>query len=237
MEPSNYHCQFCNYSTNTKCNYNRHNNSEKHKLKSCHANSSTSSETTKKVNESDNDDIKKLMEMINKQNKIIQNQNDKIEMLENKIETLLNDKIDSQHITADICTIFEQMKYLSDRSKLSISLKDDNVKAKQDNKPHIHKKQTPIFEQEIQTDDVDVNSEEEMIEMISVDEHTLEQRRKERKRRENEIIAYETEKEQQLNKVLQFTISTSLIQNFKPINPPTSYIKKALEFIRKMFSE
>ena len=40
-----------------------------------------------------------------------------------------------------------------------------------------------------------------------------------------------------MNKVLQFTLSTSLIQNFKPINPPTSYIKKALEFIRKMFSE
>ena len=94
-------------------------------------------------------------------------------MLENKIEALLNDKIDNQHIIADIRTIFEQIKYLSDRSTLSISLKDANVKVKQDMKHPTHEKQNPIFEQEILTVDVDVNSEEEMIELISVDEHTL----------------------------------------------------------------
>ena len=33
------------------------------------------------------------------------------------------------------------------------------------------------------------------------------------------------------------TAATSLIHNFKPINPPISYMKKALEFIRKTFNE
>ena len=111
MESYNYYCKLCNYKTNTKCNYERHNKSEKHKLRSYDINSDINSDTREKLNESDNDDIKKLMEMINKQNEminkqnemikkqneIIEDQNSKLEVLETKVELLMKDKTVNKH--------------------------------------------------------------------------------------------------------------------------------------------
>ena len=106
-----YICKYCNYETDNQSNFLKHKKTSKHiKLSNKSIVESISTVESISIVESNITEIKKLIEMINKQNEIIEKQNKKIEILENKVELLIQEKTEKKESIKDNEQIMEPIK-------------------------------------------------------------------------------------------------------------------------------
>ena len=241
----NYICEDCVYSTQDQPNYIKHCKTAKHlKIVNKHIktkdDAGTMDEILKRFDKLENDNLEMRREI-----KELKQENAELEedmrMMQETIDYFINRFI-SVHIILkdkfDVKLIDDNSEGFSNecRNNLTILLQKgaNEIAPVMKKKEIIEIEENKEIENEEPIEEITDNNENEV---IRVDKKALEKRKKERKRKEKEIIAQETEKEKQNNKEQKIEISNNLINNFKPINPPNEYMKKAIQFIRKLFKQ